>query len=144
MTTDRTEQPVTVTVDTAQSRGTLKRIWRSIGYDELNWTYTPLGKRIFKEIGELNDGPFWIRNHNIFSSGNLRSSPYVASTNCYSETEDGEPVYDWTTVDRIYDVYVENGCKPMVELDFMTLWESANQCSMVSKCWLASGQKDSQ
>ena len=119
MTTDRTKQPVTVTVDAAQSRGTLKRIWRSIGYDELNWTYTPLGKRIFEEIGGLNDGPFWIRNHNIFSSGNLRSSPYEASTNCYSEDADGNAVYDWTTVDRIYDIYVANGCKPMIELDFM-------------------------
>jgi xylan 1,4-beta-xylosidase len=113
------ERSVTITVDAAHSLGPLKRIWRSIGYDEINWTYTPLGKRIFAEIAALKDGPFWIRNHNIFSSGNLRSSPYEASTNCYRETGDGQAVYDWSTVDRVYDVYVANGCKPMAELDFM-------------------------
>jgi xylan 1,4-beta-xylosidase len=111
--------PVTITVDAARASGPLKRIWRSIGYDELNWTYTQTGKRIFAEIAALGDGPFWVRNHNIFSSGNLRSSPYKASTNCFRMGPDGEPEYDWTTVDRVYDVYVANGCKPMVELDFM-------------------------
>jgi len=113
------EAPVTITVNAAASLGPLKRIWRSIGYDEINWTYTPTGQRIFREIAALGDGPYWIRNHNIFSSGNLRSSPYVASTNCFSLGPDGQPRYDWSTVDRIYDVYVDNGCKPMAELDFM-------------------------
>jgi xylan 1,4-beta-xylosidase len=114
-----TEKAVTITVDAARSLGPLKRIWRSIGYDEINWTYTPLGKRIFAEIAALNDGPFWIRNHNIFSSSNLRGAVYEGSTNCYRETADGQPAYDWSTVDRVYDVYVANGCKPMAELDFM-------------------------
>ena len=112
-------QPVTISVDAAGSVGPLERIWRSIGYDELNWTYTRTGKRIFSEIARLDDGPFWIRNHNIFSSGNLRSSPYRASTNCFRTGAGGRAEYDWTTVDRVYDVYVGAGCKPMVELDFM-------------------------
>ncbi len=116
---DRQDGPVTIAVDADRSLGLLKRIWRSIGYDEINWTYTQTGRRIFAEIAALGDGPYWIRNHNIFSSGNLRSSPYVASTNCFSLGPDGQPRYDWTTVDRIYDVYVANGCKPMAELDFM-------------------------
>ena len=115
----RTQKSVTLTVETSRSLGPMRRIWRSIGYDEINWTYTPLGKYIFSQIKTLDDGPFWVRNHNVFSSGNLRSSLYKASTNCYRETPDGRPVYDWSTVDRIYDVYVANGCKPMIELDFM-------------------------
>ena len=113
------EVPVTITVDANRGTGALKRIWRSIGYDEINWTYTPIGRRIFAEIAALGDGSYWVRNHNIFSSGNLRSSPYVASTNCYREDGAGKAAYDWTTVDRVYDVYVGAGCKPMVELDFM-------------------------
>lgn len=130
---DQDSERVTIEVDASRSRGPLKRIWRSIGYDELNWTYTQTGKRIFDEIAALNDGPFWIRNHNIFSSGNLRSSPYEASTNCYREDADGKPIYDWTTVDRIYDVFVGAGCKPMVELDFMPHDLSSRPASDVSK-----------
>ncbi len=68
--------PVTVHVDASQSQGPLKRIWRSIGYDEINWTYTPIGRSIFDNIKALDDGPYWVRNHNIFSSGNLRSWLY--------------------------------------------------------------------
>ena len=38
----------TETVDASCDRGPLQRIWESIGYDEINWTYTPTGKRLLK------------------------------------------------------------------------------------------------
>lgn len=65
----RTQKPVTLIVEASRSLGPMRRIWRSIGYDEINWTYTPLGKYIFSQIKALGDGPFWVRNHNVFSSG---------------------------------------------------------------------------
>ena len=110
---------VAIRVDAAEVVGDLDRIWRSFGYDELNWTYTPTGRYIFSQIRDLNDGPYWIRNHNAFTSGNGLSWPYWASTNCYTEDDAGRPHYDWAIIDRVYDVYVENNCKPMIELDFM-------------------------
>lgn len=110
---------VTVTADLNQRLGPLHRIWRSFGYDEMNWTYTPTGKSIFRQIKELGDGPFWIRNHNAFTTGNRLSWDYWASTNCYTEDERHRPTYDFSENDRVYDVYVEAGCKPMIELDFM-------------------------
>lgn len=110
---------VTITVRAGQSLGPLKRIWRSIGYAEPNWTYTPQGKLIYKEIAGLKDGPFWVRLVHTFSSGNLRGSPFQGSSNCYREDADGNPVYDWTTLDRIYDVLVENGSKPMPVLELV-------------------------
>ncbi|MCB0141611.1 MAG: hypothetical protein KDE50_17020, partial [Caldilineaceae bacterium] len=35
------------------------------------------------------------------------------------EDEHGEPVYDWTLIDRILDTYLEVGCIPFVEIGFM-------------------------
>ena len=37
-----------VQVDASVDRGDLRRIWRSIGYDEINWTYTPTGRRLLR------------------------------------------------------------------------------------------------
>ena len=34
-----------VTVDFGRRLGPLRPIWRSIGYDEINWTYTPGAER---------------------------------------------------------------------------------------------------
>lgn len=45
---DTSQDTVTITVKTGQSLGPIKRIWRSIGYAEPNWTYTPQGKLIYK------------------------------------------------------------------------------------------------
>jgi len=110
---------VTITVDAGAELGTLDRIWRSFGYDEINWTYTPIGQEIFRQIRQLPDGPYWIRNHNAFTSGDRISRPAWGSTNCYTEGQDGKVHYDWSINDRVYDTFLENGCKPMIELGFM-------------------------
>jgi xylan 1,4-beta-xylosidase len=48
------------------------------------------------------------------------------STNIYTEDKDGNPVYDWTIVDKIFDTYIERGMKPLVEIGFMPEALSAN------------------
>jgi xylan 1,4-beta-xylosidase len=110
---------VTVIARFDRDVGSLERIWRSLGYDEINWTYTQIGKQIYREIRDLNDGPYWMRNHNAFTSGNGISSPAWGSTDCYREDDSGAVSYDWTLVDRVYDTMVENNVKPMIELAFM-------------------------
>ena len=57
-----------------------------------------------------------MRNHNALTSGNGLSEPARGSTNVYQEAPDGSPVYDWTIVDRLYDVIVGAGFHPVVEL----------------------------
>jgi xylan 1,4-beta-xylosidase len=37
----------------------------------------------------------------------------------YSEDKNGNPVYDWSYVDQIYDGLLRNGVKPFVEISFM-------------------------
>ena len=130
-----TETPATVTVDLAKELGHLDRIWRSFGYDELNWTYTPTGMDIFRQIRGLRDGPYWIRNHNAFTTGNGLSWDYWGSTNCYTEDKNHRPHYDFTINDRIYDVYLEADCKPMIELDFMPYDLSSRQDLGPAESW---------
>ncbi len=37
----------------------------------------------------------------------------------YSEDQHGNPVYNWTYVDHIYDALLDNGVRPFVEISFM-------------------------
>ena len=65
--------------------------------------------------------PYYVRNHNTFTSGNLLSYPAGGSTNIYSEDEDENGIYNFEIIDKIYDNYIENNCIPIVELGFMPL-----------------------
>jgi Glycosyl hydrolases family 39 len=100
-------------------RGPLRRIWASIGYDEINWTYTGRGKALYRTLRDLAEVPYHVRNHNAFTSGNGLSEPARGSTNVYQEAPDGTPVYDWTLVDRVYDTIAGAGFRPVIELGFL-------------------------
>ena len=108
-----------VRVDFSRREGALRPIWRSIGYDEINWTYTPRGRALYDTLGRVFGGPLAVRNHNAFTSGNGLSAPAWGSTNLYHELHDGRMALDWRWADQIYDVFVEHGCEPIVELGFM-------------------------
>jgi xylan 1,4-beta-xylosidase len=108
-----------IRVDCESRQGPLRRIWASIGYDEINWTYTARGKALYRTLRDLAEVPYHVRNHNALTSGNGLSEPARGSTNVYQEAPDGTPVYDWTLVDRIYDTIVGAGFRPVVELGFL-------------------------
>jgi xylan 1,4-beta-xylosidase len=110
---------VELRVDCRTWLGPLRRIWASIGYDEINWTYTGRGRALYRTLREVAETPYHVRNHNALTSGNGLSEPARGSTNVYQEAPDGSAVYDWTIVDRLYDVIVGAGFHPVVELGFL-------------------------
>jgi xylan 1,4-beta-xylosidase len=109
----------TLTVHCSEPLGELPRLWTSVGYDEINWTYTRRGKALYRTLQDLAEQPYWVRNHNAFTSGNGSSSPASGSTNVYSEQADGSPTYDWTIIDQVYDTITDAGFYPLIELGFM-------------------------
>ncbi|WP_432502778.1 GH39 family glycosyl hydrolase [Kineococcus arenarius] len=108
----------TVTVDASSDRGPLTRIWESIGYDEINWTYTPTGKQLLRTFAELSPRPFHVRPHYVFCSGTGFGIPHWGNGNVYHEDADGNPHYDFTIVDQTYDAIVGAGHHVLVELAF--------------------------
>lgn len=105
-------------INAGRSLGDLTRPWTTFGYDELNWTYTPRGKAALKTFGEFAERPYHVRAHNLFTTGRAFSWPHWGSGNVYHEDANGNPYYDWTTVDRVFDAYLESGLRPLVELGF--------------------------
>jgi xylan 1,4-beta-xylosidase len=97
----------------------LKPIWAWFGYDEPNYTYMKDGKKLLTELSQSSPVPVYIRCHNLLTTGNGKASLKFGSTNAYTEDANGNPVYNWTITDSIFDTYMSRGMKPLAEIGFM-------------------------
>ena len=112
-------RPVSISVDAARPMGALPPVWRFFGADEPNYATMKDGRKLLLELGKLKHGEVYFRAHNLLNTGDGTPSFKWGSTNVYTETTDGKPVYDWTVVDRIIDTYLERGIHPYLQIGFM-------------------------
>ena len=111
--------PVGIKIDAGRTKGELKPIWRFFGGDEPNYSYMTHGKKLLGELGKLAPHQVFFRTHNLLTTGDGTPALKWGSTNAYTEDKLGQPVYDWTIVDRIFDAGLERGVKPYVQIGFM-------------------------
>jgi xylan 1,4-beta-xylosidase len=111
--------PVTIRVDAAETRAELKPIYRFFGADEPNYAYMKDGKKLLRDIGQLGEPQEYFRAHSLLVTGDGTPALKWGSTNAYTEDAAGNPIYDWTIVDRIFDTYLERGVKPYAQIGFM-------------------------
>ena len=111
--------PVHITVNASKPTGPLKPIWRFFGADEPNYAYMPNGNQLLGELGALKTGDVFFRTHSLLVTGKGDCGLKWGSTNAYTEDAAGNPVYDWTIVDRIFDAYRANGVRPYLQIGFM-------------------------
>jgi xylan 1,4-beta-xylosidase len=114
-----TPEAVTIRVDLSKPVGPMTPVWAWFGYDEPNYTCMKDGKKLLSEIAALSPVPVYVRAHNLMCTGEGVHALKWGSTNMYTEDDEGNPVYDWTIIDKIFDTYVERGMKPLVEIGFM-------------------------
>jgi xylan 1,4-beta-xylosidase len=110
---------VAMYVDASKPTGALRPIWRFFGADEPNYAYMKDGQKLLAELGALAPRKIFYRTHNLLTSGDGTPALKWGSTNAYREDASGNPVYDWTIVDRIFDTYLQRGIKPYVQIGFM-------------------------
>ena len=110
---------VTINIDLGKELGSFNSAWSWFGYDEPNYTYMKDGKKLLTELAALSPTPVFIRTHNLLTTGDGTAAMKWGSTNAYTEDQDGNPVYDWTITDSIFDTWMERGIKPLVEMGFM-------------------------
>ena len=109
---------VRIEVRADQSHGPYRPLWNWFGYDEPNYTYTANGKKLLRELAELSPEPVRVRTHNLLTSGDGQPALKWGSTNAYTEDASGNPVHDWTIMDRIFDAYAEAGNTPLIQVGF--------------------------
>lgn len=113
------QEPVNIRVNAAASQGRLTPIWSFFGYDEPNYTYMKDGRKLLSELSALSSVPVYVRAHSLLVTGDGVAALKWGSTNAYTEDAAGNPRYDWTITDRIFDTYIERGMKPLVQIGFM-------------------------
>jgi xylan 1,4-beta-xylosidase len=102
-----------------QPDGAFPPIWNWFGYDEPNYTYAANGQKLLREFAALSPVPVHIRVHNLLTSGDGSASLKWGSTNVYTEDAQGNAIYSWAILDRIFDTYHALGIKPLVQVGFM-------------------------
>lgn len=113
------EDTIRIRVDVSASQGPARPIHQFFGYDEPNYTYMKDGRKLLSELAALTPETVHVRAHNLLTSGDGQPALKWGSTNAYTEDASGNPKYDWTIVDKIFDTYVERKMKPLVEIGFM-------------------------
>lgn len=116
---EQTAFPVGIRVDAGKPKGPLKAIWNYFGADEPNYATMKDGRKLLGELGRLGSGQAYFRAHNLLTSGDGTPALKWGSTNAYTEDTRGNPVYDWTLLDGIFDAYLRSGIEPYVEIGFM-------------------------
>jgi xylan 1,4-beta-xylosidase len=111
--------PVAIRIDAATTLGPLTPVWRFFGADEPNYATMKDGRTLLSHLGELRRGDVFFRTHNLLNTGDGTPALKWGSTNIYTEDPEGNPVYDWTIVDRIFDTYLARGVKPYAQIGFM-------------------------
>ncbi|GAB3717837.1 GH39 family glycosyl hydrolase [Nocardiopsis oceani] len=109
---------VEVAVDTSAGQGTLPRPWRPmVGSEHLSYLLEedtsggrPIGEELRAALAAASEhfGPRTVRAHGILCD----------DLGVYREV-DGQPVHDFTGIDRVYDTVRDLGYRPVVELSFM-------------------------
>ena len=110
---------VHIHVDAARSVGPWKPIWRFFGADEPNYAYLKDGQKLLDQLGQLEPPTVYFRTHNLLCSGDGTPALKWGSTGAYREDAEGQSLYDWKILDRIFDTYLQHGVKPYVEIGFM-------------------------
>ncbi|ADB39924.1 GH39 family glycosyl hydrolase [Spirosoma linguale] len=113
------DKPVAIQVDLTKDKGPLKPIWAWFGYDEPNYTYMKDGRKLLTEISQLSKVPVNVRVHSLLVTGDGTAALKWGSTNAYTEDKAGNPIYNWTIIDKIFDTFIERGMKPIAQIGFM-------------------------
>src|SRR5262245_65631480 len=61
--------PVKIRVNTAETKGELKPVWRFFGADEPNYAYMKDGQKLIGELGEMRPDEVYFRAHNLLTTG---------------------------------------------------------------------------
>lgn len=115
---------VNITVDASKIVGDLPPVARFFGADEPNQATYSDGRQLIKDLGDLGPHQTYFRTHNLLTTCDPpdNTSPLRLKwgcTNVYTEDVNGNPIYNFTILDGIFDTYLENNVKPYAQASFM-------------------------
>lgn len=97
-----------ISVDAGKTLNDWIPLNRFFGADEPNYATYPDGQLTLAEIGALGSAQTYFRAHNLLTTGPGYPALKFGSTNVYTENVNGDPIYNWTVVDGIFDSYLKS------------------------------------
>ena len=95
------QETTDITIDFNKNIGDMNPFWAFFGADEPNYAYMKDGKKLLTELSVISAAPVYFRTHNLLTSGHDTLNLKWGSTNVYTEDAKGNPIYDWTILDKI-------------------------------------------
>jgi len=113
-----TNQPgADFTIDVKTVVGKNTEFWKAAGSDHLFLHSLKSSGQALLNRMQSTESHKYLRSHHTFKqdikNGVLRGQ------NVYSEDENGNPVYDFSNVNKVFGEYVKRGIKPIVEYDYI-------------------------
>jgi xylan 1,4-beta-xylosidase len=106
---DAQTAPEVIRVDAAAPSRPFPHVWEQMfGSGHATVTLRESWRQDLRAARSITDFRY-VRFHDIFHDHN----------GVYSETKEGQPVYNWSYVDQIYDGVLANGARPFIEMSFM-------------------------
>ncbi len=97
--------------------GNNTEFWKAAGSDHLFYhSLKPAGRNLLKRMGKTNSHHY-LRSHHTFNQDTKNG--VIRGQNVYSEDPEGNPIYDFSNLNKVFRAYVENGIKPIVEYDYL-------------------------
>lgn len=107
----------TFEIHTNSSVGANSRFWKAAGSDDLFWlTLEDAGQSMLERM-KRTDSCTYLRNHYTFSSRIYQGRELGCDV--YSEDDYGNPIYDFSRINKVYKEFVKYGLKPIVEYDYL-------------------------
>lgn len=121
ITNSQTSHSIDINVDATDVIGTIDPIWNGIG-GSLGLAMTPQGERLLKTISDATPYPIYRRIWGATETG--LAVPFIAeadwgSTNVYQVDKNGDPFYDFTLFDQIFDIVLKGNYIPIMHLGSM-------------------------
>ena len=107
----------TFTIDAGEVVGENTEFWKAAGSDHLFYHVTrPSGQSLLDRMEATKSHKF-LRTHHTFVQDMKKG--VLRGQNVYSEDKNGNPVYDFSNVNKVFGEYVKRGLKPVVEYDYL-------------------------
>ncbi|MDW7679226.1 MAG: hypothetical protein SCK70_01575, partial [bacterium] len=113
---------VTILVDVSKSIEKHEKFWGGFGHDFFYSGVTAPANRAFLKLVKHANNQRQVfthyRSHNIFSDRDAPNGEHCGGK-VYKEDAEGNPIYDWHRVNRVFDELVSAKLIPVVEFGFM-------------------------
>lgn len=105
------------TIDAHEVIGKNTEFWKAAGSDHLFYhVLKPSGQALLNRM-EATKSHRYMRSHHTFMQDMKHG--VIRGQNVYSEDGNGNPLYDFSNVNKVFSEYVKRGIKPIVEYDYL-------------------------